>query len=103
MQIAVLGLEEFHKSNKEVDEVRSVMKGVVGKGAWKKPCSSVVKAKWDASLDQQNGLGIIFRNDKGEVMVVACGRRDNVTQPALANCMALWRAMELGQELGFKG
>lgn len=47
---------------------------------------------WDASLNKQDKImriGVIIRNERGEVLAVACDKKSFVTQPNFAECLAL--------------
>lgn len=49
------------------------------------------------------GFGIIIRNSEseGEIMVSYCDQFSMVTQPVMAESIALWKAMGVCADLGF--
>ncbi|XP_040987644.1 uncharacterized protein LOC121235360 [Juglans microcarpa x Juglans regia] len=60
-----------------------------------------IKANLDASLNEQNmGIGIVIRDEKGEVMASACYKKQPVKDPTLAESLALWQTVELCNDLG---
>ncbi|XP_040996227.1 uncharacterized protein LOC121242438 [Juglans microcarpa x Juglans regia] len=71
---------------------------------WKTPSEGYVKANWDATLNlkqRKMGIGVVIRDEWGEVLTACCDQKKYVQQLAIAECMALWKAMELGRDLGF--
>lgn len=62
----------------------------------------VAKVNWDATLNIRNqkiGIRIVVHDYQGEVLAnLSTSRRFN-SQPILAECMALWRAIEFVEEL----
>ncbi|XP_041001550.1 uncharacterized protein LOC121247238 [Juglans microcarpa x Juglans regia] len=64
----------------------------------------MVKANWDAALDvkaRKMGAGVIIRNERGEVMATCHDQKQNVFEPALAECYALRKAMDFCRDLNF--
>lgn len=44
---------------------------------WLKPKQHFIKSNWDTSLSKQNmGLGIVLRNENGEVLACACYKKN---------------------------
>ncbi|KAF5477697.1 hypothetical protein F2P56_004314 [Juglans regia] len=69
---------------------------------WKKPEQGGFKANWDAALNSKfMGLGVVIRNENGEVVACACSRRLPAPNSDVAESVALWFAVELCCELGF--
>ncbi|XP_040994279.1 uncharacterized protein LOC121245522 [Juglans microcarpa x Juglans regia] len=71
---------------------------------WKVPSEGFVKANWDAAINlnlRMMGIGVIIWDERGEVLAAYCDQKKYVQQPATTECMALWKAMELGRDLGF--
>lgn len=69
---------------------------------WKKPEVGEVKVNWDAAFNQKTmkmGVGIVIRDEKGEVLVSLSMPKSNVCSPIVAEIYALWRAVELCNEL----
>ncbi|KAF5450110.1 hypothetical protein F2P56_014981 [Juglans regia] len=76
----------------------------MGGEKWLPPEQSWVKANWDAALDvkaRKMGAGVIIRNEKGEVMATCHAQKQDVVEPALAECYALRTAMDLCRDLNF--
>ncbi|KAF5446930.1 hypothetical protein F2P56_032524, partial [Juglans regia] len=48
------------------------------------------------------GVRIVVRDNNGDVLDSLCAPRNYVTSPILAECNALWKAMEMCIELGFR-
>ncbi|XP_040992644.1 uncharacterized protein LOC121239461 [Juglans microcarpa x Juglans regia] len=64
-----------------------------------------MKANWDAALDQKEGkmgVGIVIRDEHGEVLAAMCGQRHHVHQATTAEILALWRAMEICNDLNLR-
>ncbi|XP_041009441.1 uncharacterized protein LOC121253501 [Juglans microcarpa x Juglans regia] len=71
---------------------------------WSKPRESFVKANWDAAVsikDRKVGLGVVIRDEGEEILVVAREQKKILTDSATAECLALWKAMEVCRELNF--
>ncbi|XP_042979954.1 uncharacterized protein LOC122310138 [Carya illinoinensis] len=71
---------------------------------WKKSGTNEVIANWDATLDTKNrtmGMRIVIRDANGEVLASVCSKRPNVVHPTLAECLALWKAIEVCKDLAF--
>ncbi|XP_041020422.1 uncharacterized protein LOC121262053 [Juglans microcarpa x Juglans regia] len=71
---------------------------------WKKPNRGQVKVNWDATIDQKQkkmGIGVVIRDEMGEALTTCCDQKKHVQHSAIAECMALWKAMELCRDLGF--
>ncbi|XP_042972999.1 uncharacterized protein LOC122304801 [Carya illinoinensis] len=71
---------------------------------WKAPGDEVVKVNWDAGVnlkEERIGIGVVIRDDKGEVLVALCSSRGVCCSPVVAELHALWRAMKLCAELNF--
>ncbi|XP_041016299.1 uncharacterized protein LOC121258832 [Juglans microcarpa x Juglans regia] len=102
IQLASEGLEDY-KTAQLISISRTVSGALDGsKKKWQKPNPGVVKANWDASLDlhaKKMGVGICIRDEEGEVLVSACDVRAHVDNPARAECMALWKSLEICKEL----
>ncbi|XP_042939453.1 uncharacterized protein LOC122312659 [Carya illinoinensis] len=87
-----------------VAEHPNPIRGLMGQVGWVKPTAGSVKVNWDAALDQKKGkagFGIVIRDEKGEVLTACCDQRPHVQNPAIAECLALWKALELCRDLGF--
>ncbi|XP_042939662.1 uncharacterized protein LOC122274720 [Carya illinoinensis] len=72
---------------------------------WKAPGDEVVKVNWDAGVnlkEERTGIGVVVRDDKGEVLVALCSSRGVCCSPVVAELHALWRAMKLCAELNFE-
>ncbi|XP_042973011.1 uncharacterized protein LOC122304814 [Carya illinoinensis] len=68
------------------------------------PEQNMVKANWDAAFDakaRKVGVGVIIRNERGEVMVACHEQKLNVADPVTAECYAFRKAMDLCRDLYF--
>lgn len=72
---------------------------------WGKPMKNYCKVNFDATMDKEQkkriGLGIIVRNNSGDIMATVCSPRRLVVSPFLIAFYALWRSKELCRELDF--
>ncbi|XP_035540209.1 uncharacterized protein LOC118344201 [Juglans regia] len=78
---------------------------VRGRRCWKQPEGNTLKANFDAALDinnQRMRIGIIVRDNNGNVLASMTSQRRYIVSPFLAECNAMWRAMELCKKLGFQ-
>jgi hypothetical protein len=69
---------------------------------WQKPEAGVVKTNWDAAIDLKGnrmGVGVIIRNEAGSVIAAMCAVIPFITDPTVAEAVALWRAVTLCGEL----
>ncbi|KAF5447458.1 hypothetical protein F2P56_033012 [Juglans regia] len=72
---------------------------------WKPPVGETVNVNWDAALkidENRCGIGVIIRDNCGEVLVTLYCPKLNVADPVMAEIYALWRAMKLCNELNFE-
>ncbi|XP_042962610.1 uncharacterized protein LOC122296880 [Carya illinoinensis] len=79
-------------------------RGLMRQDGWVKPTAGSVKVNWDAALDKKKGkasFGIVIRDEMGEVLTACYDQRSHVQIPAMAECLALWKALELCRDLGF--
>ncbi|XP_042939386.1 uncharacterized protein LOC122274411 [Carya illinoinensis] len=96
-------IEDFQEARIDESKIKSPVTIGSGSQRWIKPTQGFIKANWDASLGTQNlGLGIVLRNGIGEVLACACYKKPPVSDSTLAETMALWQAVELSNELGFR-
>ncbi|KAF5445267.1 hypothetical protein F2P56_034332 [Juglans regia] len=78
---------------------------LVNKSKWVRPAADFVKVNCDTSLDLKNrrkGVRIISRNEEGEALLAVCDSRRNVQSPKVAESMALWKAMQICNELNIQ-
>lgn len=71
---------------------------------WIPPVNGKVKMNWDATVNvskKKMGIGIVIRDDMGEVLACLSSSRGFISQPIIAECWALSRAMEFCSKLGF--
>ncbi|KAF5451273.1 hypothetical protein F2P56_026390 [Juglans regia] len=89
----------------QAEEPRQLEASVSSRGShvlWKKPDQGGIKVNWDAALNSKfMGLGVVMRNEKGEVLACACSRRLPAINYDVAETVALWFAVELCLDLGF--
>ncbi|XP_042958163.1 uncharacterized protein LOC122293740 [Carya illinoinensis] len=65
---------------------------------WKAPAKDQVKVNWDATLNIKEGrmgIGVVIRDENGDVMVSLCSQKRNVQDPLVAELQALRQAMKL--------
>ncbi|XP_035538485.1 uncharacterized protein LOC118343802 [Juglans regia] len=104
IQNAFVNLEEYSlalKKERDGEKQRSVAR----RGTrWSRPEGRSFKANFDAAFnmaEQIMGLGVVIRDCNGEVMAVKCANRKCRSSPFIAECSAMWEAMELCKELDF--
>ncbi|KAF5447234.1 hypothetical protein F2P56_032802 [Juglans regia] len=71
---------------------------------WKPPTWPLLKANFDAAFDKKEermGMGVVIRDNNGDLQATLVAPRDNIVSAFMAESVALLRAMELCQELGF--
>lgn len=59
---------------------------------WKPPVEDYVKVNWDAALNEKEnrgGIGVVIRDNHGEVLVSLCGPKKNISNPLVAEMHAL--------------
>ncbi|XP_042972177.1 uncharacterized protein LOC122304128 [Carya illinoinensis] len=98
-------LEEFQQSQRIQKKEGQTPRSNLMQKTWKKPTRGIVKVNWDASLDQRKkrtGVGIIVRDEEGEALVAVCDQRQHVQNPTVTEGYALWKAMELCNELNIQ-
>ncbi|XP_042952129.1 uncharacterized protein LOC122289215 [Carya illinoinensis] len=93
-----VALQEFKDLQGNNSKQVAVQSSLTGSLQWGKPASDYVKVNWDASTDfkqHRMGIWIMIRDEHGEALVVVCDRRENVMDAAVAECVALRKAVEL--------
>ncbi|KAF5481803.1 hypothetical protein F2P56_002425 [Juglans regia] len=96
------GLEDYKSAQSFQDGDAATTTARVQLKKWQKPDVNEVKANWDAATDMEAkrmGMGIVIRDEEGEVLVFICDVRKHVVDPALAESWALWKALEICNEL----
>ncbi|XP_042952202.1 uncharacterized protein LOC122289284 [Carya illinoinensis] len=71
-------LQEYQAANQMLKRGNSLAKAVRQGQHWELPKEKFVKTNWDAAVDLKNkkvGIGIIIRDEKGDVLAAACGQR----------------------------
>lgn len=71
---------------------------------WQKPPTGYVKLNWDATTDAQGkrmGGGIVARDHEGKVLIAQTFTQNLITDPATAEAIVAWRAVELGIQMGW--
>ncbi|XP_042977200.1 uncharacterized protein LOC122308072 [Carya illinoinensis] len=69
---------------------------------WKAPAIGQMKANWDAVLKLEEGrmgVGVVIRNENGDLMVSMCSQKHNVCSPLVAELQALWCALQICTDL----
>ena len=91
--------QEYRKAMlKEEDRVTKVHQ------VWQKPSQGNIKINFDGSVrkaEKKGGIGIIARNEKGEVMGAVQATIDGVTDPEAIEAYAACRGMQFVQQMGF--
>lgn len=99
----IASLEEFHVAIQ--DSVTVV--GTSGDSElqkWQRPLEGFIKINWDAAIDKANhqmGVGVLARDAEGVVVASLCATIPSISDPGVAETMALWRAVALCRELEF--
>ncbi|XP_042958143.1 uncharacterized protein LOC122293710 [Carya illinoinensis] len=95
-------IEDFQEARTHEVKITSATNMGSGSQRWIKPIQGFIKANWNASTNTSNlGLGIVLRDEVGEVLACACFKKPPISDSSLAETMALWQAVELSHELGF--
>ncbi|XP_042942878.1 uncharacterized protein LOC122277061 [Carya illinoinensis] len=97
-------LQEYQAANQMLKRGNNLAMAVRQGQHWEVPREDFVKTNWDAAVDLKNkkvGIGIIIRDENGDVLVAACGRRKYLHHPATAESLALRRAAEIYTELNY--
>lgn len=71
---------------------------------WKKPPTGVIKVNWDAALDHSSntiGVGVVARDERGGFVASFCTTVPFITNPALAEAVAAWKAIGFCYEQDF--
>jgi ribonuclease HI len=71
---------------------------------WSKPDAGFIKINWDTALDvrqNQIGVGIIARDEMGEVKAALCTALPYIQNPSVAEAFGARRAVEFARERGF--
>jgi ribonuclease HI len=72
---------------------------------WMAPEQGLFKLNWDAALGSsptRMGVGAVLRDGQGRARVAMATIFPNVSDPTLAEAMALWKAVNLCLDLGYK-
>lgn len=96
-------MEEFHEVRRGVGAQRKADNRRIQR--WRKPYGNRLKANFNATYDvtsQRMGAGIIVRDRNGEVMASMVVPINDVTSPFIAECYAMWKAIEICTRLGFR-
>jgi hypothetical protein len=81
-------------------ELRLLDSGVI---CWAAPPCRAFKINWNATIDQIRKLmsvSVIVRDYEGKVLATMCYSRKFITDPAVAEAYAVWKAMVLSREMG---
>ncbi|KAF5443458.1 hypothetical protein F2P56_036012 [Juglans regia] len=98
-------LEEFYEAQQLVKKFLN--QNITAEGSetrWRKRTGNYVKVNWDAAMDMnamRTGLGVVIRDSKGDLLLFLSANKRFSTNPLIAESMALWRAMEVCQDMGF--
>lgn len=95
------GLQAFRQATHSSDSGEHPL-GVTVRIPWQKPAVGVFKANWDAALDltsKRMGVGVIVRDSTGTVQAALCSIVPYITDPTVAEGVALWRAVLLCSDM----
>jgi hypothetical protein len=101
IQQGLTSLQEYNDANR-LPPSSSDSSAPTEKQRWQKPLPGIIKINWDAAINSQNqrmGVGILVRNDEGAVLAAVCATVPSITDPPVAEAVALWRAVSLGREM----
>lgn len=93
-------LDEFQRANTHL----SLNSNMDGSTCWCPPALTHFKLNFDAAIfsnQAASGVGVIIRNDRGEVMASLSAKGPPATSSEEAEIMACRRAMEFAIECGF--
>lgn len=96
-------LREYRATEEGPAELGRPINSLLPAQKWLPPKENSFKANWDAACDikhRQMSIGVIIRDEKGDVIVAYSGARGNVDQPVIAEGYALRKALELCTDLG---
>lgn len=100
---AINELEAFHEANAlSQHDAKIVHRDSI---RWTPLAHTFIKANWDVAVDNKNysmGINIVIQDSAGEILVYLSASRSLNSQPSLAECWALWRMLELYEELAFQ-
>ncbi|XP_059449513.1 uncharacterized protein LOC132180640 [Corylus avellana] len=77
----------------------------VEQSKWKAPPVGFIKINWDASIDvgtQRMGMGMVARNNRGEVAAMYCSTKPFVNDPSAAEALAAAQAVHLGRRMAWE-
>lgn len=97
-------LSEFKQEHVDSSRERNGKTVERGETSWKIPKAGFVKINWDAALGLEKKrmrMGVVVRDEEGEVLVSLCKAREGIRNPTLAELYALWRALKLYAELNW--
>ena len=72
---------------------------------WKAPPDDYIKVNWDASIDvarQLMRMGVVARNNRGEVLAMFCATKRCALEPSAAEALAAWQAAQLGLRMQWR-
>jgi hypothetical protein len=95
-------LGDFRKSSEDASNRENGSHRAISR--WSKPVAVSIKLNWDAALDvRQNrmGVGIIARDEMGEVKAALCTTLPYIQNPSVAEAYGARRAVEFAREMGF--
>lgn len=71
---------------------------------WKRPDEGFVKVNWDAAMNSEKkrmGLGVVVRDEEGEVLLSLCNPMEGLSNSATAELYALWEPLKVCAELNW--
>lgn len=104
VQMENVSLEDFHQVRMGKDGGHS-REGNRRINRWRKSEGSRCKANFDAAYEarkQKMGVGIVIKDSNGDVLALISAPKYYVASPFIVESNALWKAMEMCNELGFR-
>jgi ribonuclease HI len=95
-------LGDYRKSSVDAANRENGSPGALSR--WSKPAAESIKINWDAALDvrkKRMGVGIIARNDMGDVKAALCTALPYIQNPTVPEAFGARRAVEFAREMGF--
>jgi ribonuclease HI len=97
-------LDIFEGLLKRFDEAEIDFFASVARQVWLRRHAHVLKCNWDAALDVGRkimGIGLIIRDHEGAVVAAKCSTQSHVSDPLIAETIAVWKATRFIKHKGF--
>jgi ribonuclease HI len=103
MQNTIKAVQEFSLAQTRTEQCAS-QRETPPIQIWKAPALDWCKGNWDAALDTVSGrmgLGVVFRDSRGKLLVARCVTKKGCLEPAGAEALALLLAIQMCREMGY--